>query len=186
MRHRDLGLHSGGMALATSCRFFRNEISVGRDRSALHDRKNLTDDRFVQGQMAAAAWIEELGHRRLGDIMLATAFTDISQPLALAAAELGITGEQLADNAQTIIEAIPSRWAEMKLRHQRQANPQKAWEGSDLNDVTALAVAVPYCDVVVTERSWSALINSAKVDDHYKTLVTRSLHDVMDQLAVTS
>ena len=78
---------------------------------------------------------------------------------------------------------IPSRWAEMKLRHQRQANPQKSWEGNDLNDVTSLAVAVPYCDVVVTEKSWASLINAAKVGDRFDTLVTRHLQDVVGCLA---
>jgi hypothetical protein len=155
-------------------------------RLRLHDHKNLTDDRFVQGQRSVAGWIEELGRRRLEDIMLATAFADIGGPLARAATELGITAEQLADNARAIIEAIPSRWVEMKLRHQRQANPQKVWEGNDLNDVTALAIAVPYCDVVVTERSWASLVNAAKVGDRLDTLVTRSLQDVVDHLAVTS
>ena len=74
----------------------------------------------------------------------------------------------------------------MTLRHQRQANPQKAWEGNDLNDVTALAIAVPYSDVVVTERSWAALVNAAKVGHRFDTLVTRSLQDVVDRLAVAS
>jgi hypothetical protein len=151
----------------------------------LHDYKDLTNDRFVQGQRGVAGWIEELGRHRLGSIMLATAFADISEPLALVATDLGITGEQLADNAQAIIEAIPSRWVEMKLRHRRQSNPQKAWEGNDLNDVTALAIAVPYCDVVVTEKSWASLVNAAKVGDRFDTLVTRSLHDVVNHAALT-
>lgn len=152
-------------------------------RLHLHDHKNLTDDRFVQGQMAVADWIGELGRHRLKDGMLATAFVDISEPLALAATELGITAHQLADHAEAIIDGIPSRWAEMKLRHQRQANPQKSWEGNDLNDVTSLAVAVPYCDVVVTEKSWASLINAAKVGDRFDTLVTRHLQDVVGCLA---
>jgi hypothetical protein len=154
-------------------------------RLRLHNHKNLADDRFVEGQEAVADWIGELGRHRLEDVMLATAFLDISEPLALAATGLGITGEQLADNAQPVIEAIPSRWVEMKLRHQRQANPQKNWEGNDLNDVTSLAVAVPYCDSVVTERSWASLINAAKVGDRFATLVTPRLQDVVDRLAIS-
>jgi hypothetical protein len=154
-------------------------------RLRLHDYKNLTDDRFVEEQKAVADWIGKLGRHRLEDVMLATAFIDISEPLALAATDLDITGEQLADNAQAIIEAIPSRWVEMKLRHQRQANPQKTWEGNDLNDVTSLAVAVPYCDVVVTERSWASLINAAKVGDRFDTLVTPRLQDVVDRLSIS-
>ena len=155
-------------------------------RLRLNDYKNLTDERFVEGQTAVAGWIEERGRHRLEDIMLATAFADISEPLALAAAELGVTGEQLADNARAIIEEMPSRWVEMKLRQQRQVNPQKSWEGNDLNDVTALAIAVPYCDVVVTEKSWASHVNAAKVGDCFDTLVTGSLLEVADRLAVSS
>jgi hypothetical protein len=155
-------------------------------RFRLHEYKNLTNERFVEGQRAVAAWVAENGRHRLEEIMLATAFVDISEPLALAAAELGITGHQLADNASAIIEAMPSRWVEMKLRRQRQANPQKTWEGNDLNDVTALAIAVPYCDVVVTEKSWASHVTAANAGERFGTLVTSSLLEVADRLAVTS
>ncbi len=118
--------------------------------------------------------------------MLATAYTDIREPLARASMELGVTPDRIADNFRQILEAIPSRWVEMKLRHQRQANPQKAWQGSDLNDVTALAIAVPYCDVVVTERSWSSMLSAAKVPQRAETTMTASLQDVVSRLAVDS
>jgi hypothetical protein len=71
----------------------------------------------------------------------------------------------------------------MKLRSQRQANPQKPWEGNDLNDVIALSIAVPYCDVVVTEKSWASLVNAAKVGKRFDTLVTRDLKDVVNRLS---
>jgi hypothetical protein len=123
-------------------------------RLALHKHKSLTDERFVRGQVEVAEWIEKAGRHRLEDVMVATAYTDIREPLAPSAMELGITAEQLADRWREILDEIPSRWVEMKLRHLRQSNPQKAWGGNDLNDVTALSIAVPYCDVVVTEKSW--------------------------------
>lgn len=143
----------------------------GRASLRLHPENHtaLTGNRFADGQRAVAEWIAELGRHRIDDIMLATAFADIGDPLALAATELGIASEQIADNAEDIIEQIPSRWVEMKLRSQRQANPQKPWEGNDLNDVIALAIAVPYCDVVVTEKSWASLVNAAKVGKRFNT-----------------
>lgn len=152
-------------------------------RLTMHDFKNLTDDRFVQGQEEVAAVVKQHGRRRLEDIMLATAYTDIRMPVAEASYRLGLEPEQVGDNWRQILEAIPSRWVEMKLRHQRQANPQKAWHGNDLNDVTALAIAVPYCDVVVTEKSWVSLLNAAKVGDRFGHHVTRSLQDVAERLA---
>jgi hypothetical protein len=151
-------------------------------RVVLHNIKNLTDDRFVQGQERVAHVIQRLGRHRLEDLMLFTAFEDISAPLTEAATRFGIDAQQLADNARAIIGAIPSRWVEMKLRQQRQANPQKVWQGNDLNDVTALAIAVPYCDMVVIERSWSAMLAAAKVPERFGPTVTPRLQDVADRL----
>ena len=54
---------------------------------------------------------------------------------------------------------------------------------NDLNDVSALAIAVPYCDVVITEKSWASMLTVAKVPERFETTVTRSLHDVADRLA---
>lgn len=152
-------------------------------RIVFHDFKNLTDDRFVQGQQEVAEALKKHGRHRLADLMLATAYTDIRMPVAEASFRLGLNPEQVGGRWRQIVEAVPSRWVEMKLRHQRQANPQKAWEGNDLNDVTALAIAVPYCDVVVTEKSWSSLLNAAKVGDRFGHLVTPSLQDLVDRLA---
>lgn len=155
-------------------------------RSAMHEIKKVTDDRFVQGQEEVATAVKQHGRHRLEDIMLTTAYTDIRRPLAESSYGLGLDPEQVGGNWRRILEAIPSRWVEMKLRHQRQANSQKGWQGNDLNDlndVTALAIAVPYCDVVITEKSWASMLSATKVPERFETTVTRSLHDVADRLA---
>ena len=152
-------------------------------RLTMHDFKNLTDDRFVQGQHEVATVVQQQGRHRLDDIMLATAYTDIRMPIAEASYKLGLEPEQVGANWRRILEAIPSRWVEMKLRHQRQANPQKSWQSNDLNDITALAIAVPYCDVVITEKSWASMLNAANVPERFETTVTRSLHDLAARLA---
>jgi hypothetical protein len=154
-------------------------------RLVLGDIKSLTDDRFVNGQNDVATAIKKLGRNRLVDVMLGTAVADIIDPLIEAAEELGVSLDDdffVADRMASFIKQMPSRSVEMFLRTKRQGNPQEAWEGNDLNDVTALAVAVPYCDVVVTERSWSAMLNVAKVPQQFGTLVTRRLEDVIDLL----
>lgn len=152
-------------------------------RRTMYDIKNVTDGCFVQGQKEVATAVKQLGRQRLEDIMLATAYGDIRMPVAEAAYGLGLEPDQVGGNWRRILEAIPSRWVEMKLRHQRQANPQKAWHGNDLNDVMALAIAVPYCDLVITEKSWASTLSAAKVPDRFDTIVTKNLRDVADRLA---
>ncbi len=65
----------------------------------------------------------------------------------------------------------------------RQSRTGHDWHDNDLNDVTALAFAVPYCDVVVSERSWSSMLAAAKVPERFGTTVTRRLQDVADRLS---
>jgi hypothetical protein len=54
----------------------------------LHKHKSLTGERFVRGQVDVAEWIEKVGRHRLEDVMVATAYTDIREPLARSAMEL--------------------------------------------------------------------------------------------------
>lgn len=142
--------------------------------------KNL-DTRFVDEQNNVAESVQRLGRNKLENLMAATAMTDIMTPLIVAARELQVPLESLVqvENVFPLLAHMPSRWVEMKLRHLRQSNPQKSWHAHDLNDITALAIAVPYCDVVVTEKSWSAMLNDAKVPARYDTIVTPSLEDVV-------
>ena len=88
--------------------------------------------------------------------MLGTAVADVIDPLIAAAERLGRSSfyATLGNRArlEELIEGTPSRWVEYDASPLCQANPQKAWEGNDLNDLTALAIAIPYCDIVVTER----------------------------------
>jgi hypothetical protein len=147
-------------------------------RIVLHNVKHLTDERFVDGQRSVAEALKKLGRGRLTDVMVATAVADIIDPLLRISSELGIAFNEVLDRMTHLVEAMPSRWVEMKLRHLRQANPQKDWSGNDLNDVTALAIAVPYCDIVVTEKSWTSMLTDAKVPARFGHFVTASLDDL--------
>lgn len=142
------------------------------------------DNKFVVEQNRVAGWVQTLGRGKLEDVMAATAMADIMEPLIGAALELNLPLDEVVvpKNVLLLLEHMPSRWVEMKLRFFRQSNPQKRWHGNDLNDLTALAITVPYCDVVVTERSWSSMLNTAKVPQRYSTLVTARLQDVVDLL----
>jgi hypothetical protein len=158
----------------------------GNTRIQLNKHMRLTGTKFFDGQNTVRDRLEELGRHRLGDIMTATAIGDIIGPLMAIAERLEVDLEQLFDGGPELInsfvEAMPSRWVEKELRRLRQSNPQKRWEGNDLNDVTALSVTVPYCDVVITERSWAAMINNQKINRHFDTRVLHDLRELPDLL----
>jgi hypothetical protein len=67
------------------------------------------------------------------------------------------------------------RAATYELRRLRQQSQDTNWKPNDLNDIASLAVAIPYCDVVVTERQWSHMARRAELDRRFNTVI---LHDL--------
>lgn len=155
-------------------------------RLALSEHMRLTGSKFARGQQELRDRVADMRHGRLEDAMTATAIVDILDPLAAVCTRLGVDpGRLFAGGAEVLsplVYAIPSRWVEREMRRQRHTNPQKQWEGNDLNDVMALSVAVPYCDVVVTERQWAHFANVAKLDQRFKTKVIRDLRELPELL----
>jgi hypothetical protein len=54
---------------------------------------------------------------------------------------------------------------------------------NDIKDVEFLSVAVPYCNIVVTERFWSHTVRAAGLDRRYDTIVISDLTEVPELLA---
>ena len=61
------------------------------------------------------------------------------------------------------------------LRH---TASQKAWERQDLIDISALAVACVYCDIVVTERFWVHAARRAELEQRFGTTLLHRLTDL--------
>lgn len=157
-------------------------------RMKLHELTKLTGTRFVDGQNEVRDLLAEMGAHQLTKFMIATAFKDIIDPLTAIAQKLGLdVNADIFDNGPELLvpllEAMPSRWVEKELRRIRQSNPQKQWEPNDINDVTALSIAIPYCDVVITERSWTGMVNTQKVNKPSGTTVLRDLRELPGLLA---
>jgi hypothetical protein len=81
-----------------------------------------------------------------------------------------------------LLERTPTLYALSELRRLRHVSSQRPWEPGDLADISALAVAIVYCDVVVTERQWAALIRQAKLDEQNNTVVLSDLRELPQQL----
>jgi hypothetical protein len=143
------------------------------------------DEKFAAGQAKLAEGLDEHKLRgRLGDAMTATELIDIMDPLIRACLALGVDLNALVgdrERMQTLLQNVPSRWVTREMRRLRHRNPQQRWHPHDLNDVNALSVAVPYCDVVVTERQWAHhLIQSGLATTYGATVI----HDLTELTAI--
>lgn len=78
---------------------------------------------------------------------------------------------------------LPSRDVFVDLRWLRLQDPGFPLEQHDRTDLISLAVALVYCDVVVTERRWAHFARRAGVSRRYGTTVVSKLAELLRILA---
>ncbi|MER6289151.1 hypothetical protein [Streptomyces sviceus] len=86
------------------------------------------------------------------------------------------------DSVRAFADCMPSADVYTTLVEAAHRNRQKVWESNDIFDIDALSVSVPYCDVVVTERYASHVVNAAHLPRGMKTEVFPRLKDLTEWL----
>ena len=80
--------------------------------------------------------------------------------------------------AYDFIQNIPSLYTSWILQFRRDVQCQGKIKSSDINDITALSIAIPYCDIVVTEKMWADIAHKEKLDKIYNTTILSSLNNL--------
>jgi hypothetical protein len=102
---------------------------------------------------------------------------------ALRARELSFTDVMPdAGAARRFTDSMPSADVRISLLTAAHRNPETQWEPNDIFDVDALSVAVPYCDIVVTERHAHHVIHTAGLPTRLGTRVLASLDELVVEL----
>ncbi len=83
----------------------------------------------------------------------------------------GLLGATPPQSVHAFIAGLPSAFAWATLRHCKHRDLTHPWEQHDWTDISALSVAVPYCDVVITERRWAHMIKATRLAERHKTEV---------------
>ncbi len=83
------------------------------------------------------------------------------------------------DDLRSIYSAMPSLDVAVTLKMSLHRDPNHRWMNNDVYDIKALALTIPYCDVVVTDRSMWSHVTRHKLQERYDT-------DVISQLAELS
>jgi len=84
-------------------------------------------------------------------------------------------GAEGPDKLMEFWTLIPFLSVELELHTQKHWEKSKEWEANDVLDIGALSLAIPSCDVVVTERFWVNLITKRGLAERYNA---RVLYDV--------
>jgi hypothetical protein len=109
----------------------------------------------------------------------AQAITDHQAPIEAAMHRAGLSIDALIDGGQedmnAFVEAVPTILSSSELERHRHVASQKPWERQDLNDIGALSVAIPHCDIVVTENVWTDAVRRSHLDENFGTTVISDL-----------
>jgi len=125
-------------------------------------------------------------HSRLRDVVSARElhieFQDI---LPRALAERGLVlSDVISDlqSARAFVRAMPSTEVSIELKTAWHRNRDKQWSANDIYDIDAMSLAVPYCDVVVTEKACHHALEAARLGKRMHTALLRNLEDLPSTL----
>lgn len=105
--------------------------------------------------------------------------------LALALLERGLVLSDVLRNresARAFVRAMPSTEVSIELKTAWHRNRDKPWAANDIYDIDAMSLAVPYCDVVVTEKACHNALTVAHLGERMHTALLRNLEDLPSTL----
>lgn len=87
---------------------------------------------------------------------------------------------------RTFTESMPSSRVAITMKTRYHRNPQHAWSPNDISDIDAMAITVPYCDAVFTDKAArNALVSSHELDV-FNTFLPRRPQELTDWLVAGS
>lgn len=137
----------------------------------------------VDHELVVRDWLRahpEARHR-FRDIVIAEEFESMREYIEDACAELRVRppsplrtarwGPESARAIQAVVSAAPSAdtWSTLRFLKHRDLN--LPWEQHDWTDLWSLSVAIPYCDVVITEKRWAHLATIGGLTRRYGTVM---------------
>jgi hypothetical protein len=108
----------------------------------------------------------------------------ISKTLGLLRVAPTAMNEHLSsfDQHLRFLRRVPTLNVRLNLWQQRYKNPDRKTHRNDWKDIGFLSVAIPYANIVVTEKYWSHVSNQTGLASKYETIVTASIEHLPELL----
>jgi hypothetical protein len=144
-------------------------------------RKRAAQEEELAQQMIADPSIK----RKLDNIVTARyLYWELIDPLLPALAKVGMTIHDFLDiggeGITQFVHDIPTADILVAFTKANLKNLNRTWKKNDIHDMDALAVSIPYCDVVVTEKHAHAQMVNAGMEQKYGTKLLRNIEDLLD------
>lgn len=149
-------------------------------------------DATVQRLTKLAQQEQDLAHRldvedkwrrgRLRDVILArTLFFDLNDIYTEAMQARGAMVKSLLtdrERARCLVRSLPGSEVSTELKVAGHRNRQTKWTPNDIVDIEAMSLAVPYCDVVVTEKRACSTLRTAHLDKRMNARIIDQLDEL--------
>ena len=81
-----------------------------------------------------------------------------------------------------MLNRMPSFDVFVSLMTSFHRNRHHKWKENHIHDIFALALAVPYCDIVLTDKEMASHVKRTRVDKRMGTVVLSKLEDLCERL----
>ena len=124
---------------------------------------------------------------RLGDLVSVREIAfHINSILLKGCDERGIDSLQSlfpsVEDTRNAFNSMPSFDVSVTLKTFIHRNGRHRWSNNDVHDIHALAVTLPYCDIVVTDRAMMSLARQSKLAERLNTIVLSNLSDLPEYI----
>jgi ABC-type transporter Mla MlaB component len=91
-----------------------------------------------------------------------------------------VLGDLITDeeSARVFVRSMPTTEVAIEIKTAWHRNGQRNWTVNDIDDIDAMALAVPYCDVVVTEKACRHILTVAGLPERMETAVLDKLSEL--------
>lgn len=140
-----------------------------RDLSARLDQ----DDKWRRGRLRDVVSASELTHEWLDQITRATLAlgTDIGQVVG---------GDR--ERMRAFAEGMPSSRVAISLKTRYHRDWRHQWTANDIHDIDALAIAVPYCDAIFTDKAAHSALAASREFRPFGTFLPRKPGELAEWL----
>ena len=132
-------------------------------------------------------WAQLNGGDALHRVHCGRCAVDFSDALNTALAECGIFDRAWDETQRSwlteVVLGVPEIGVRVSLGVARDRQMQRRVTGNDCRDIDALSMALPHCDIVVTEKLWTDLARREGLETRFGTRILAKLEDLLGALA---
>ena len=81
-------------------------------------------------------------------------------------------------DVKELLDNLPTANCLVTLIYRRDSQLKRPIKVNDFNDIWFLTLAIPYCDIVVTNKEMASMATQAKLDEKCKTIILSSIHQL--------